>query len=198
VFIEERPEMKVYSRLAEAMPETEAAPYTVLKKWDEENVELRQYPAQKWVSTKSISSSIDEISSSSFWKLFNYIRGKNAANKKIPMTKPVCFTSNPNEENVRTRHMTASFYIPSHEQGSPPEPQDPSVFIEERPEMKVYSRSYSGFSNNNKLNEQAKNLAASLEKIGLKYRKDPYYFAGYDSPFRLLNRHNEVWFPATE
>ena len=37
-----------------------------------------------------------------------------------------------------------------------------------------------------------------LQKAGkTDFLTDHYYIAGYDSPFRILNRHNEVWFVRT-
>ena len=32
-----------------------------------------------------------------------------------------------------------------------------------------------------------------LEQDGHQIKDDVYYFAGYDSPFKLINRRNEVW-----
>ncbi|VDP08718.1 unnamed protein product [Schistosoma margrebowiei] len=55
---------------------------------------------------------------------------------------------------------------------------------------------YSGFSNNDKALNNARKLGESLDQLGLKYIPDPFYFAGYDSPFKLINRRNEIWFKA--
>ena len=46
--------------------------------------------------------------------------------------------------------------------------------------------------------DQALKLQEALDAKKLKYRKDYYYTAGYDSPFTLFNRHNEVWFVAAD
>ena len=46
--------------------------------------------------------------------------------------------------------------------------------------------------------DQALKLQEALDAKKLKYRKDYYYTAGYDSPFTLFNRHNEVWFVAVD
>ncbi|CAL8070660.1 unnamed protein product [Calicophoron daubneyi] len=180
------------------MPNKETANYTVLRTWEEENVEMRQYPAQKWVSIQNAGKSIDQVSTSSFFKLFDYIQGKNVAKEKIPMTKPVCFTSSQDGEDARKRIITSSFYLPVAQQDNPPQPKNSEVFIEARPALKVYSRSYDGFSNDKTLIEQARLLSASLDKLGLHYQNDPYYFAGYNSPFKLTDRHNEVWFQAID
>lgn len=33
----------------------------------------------------------------------------------------------------------------------------------------------------------------SLQRDGVQYMDQPFYAAGYDSPFKLVNRKNEVW-----
>ncbi len=37
---------------------------------------------------------------------------------------------------------------------------------------------------------------AYLAEHDLPYSYDFFYAAGYDSPFRIFNRHNEIWIPA--
>jgi hypothetical protein len=37
-----------------------------------------------------------------------------------------------------------------------------------------------------------------LDGEGRKYSSSHYYSAGYDSPFRLVGRHNEVWIMADD
>lgn len=41
--------------------------------------------------------------------------------------------------------------------------------------------------------EEMKKFISILEKDGHQVKDDVYYFAGYDSPFKLLNRRNEIW-----
>ncbi len=36
-------------------------------------------------------------------------------------------------------------------------------------------------------------LIESLKRDGMKFKEAPFYRAGYDSPFKLTNRRNEVW-----
>lgn len=36
-------------------------------------------------------------------------------------------------------------------------------------------------------------LLESLQRDGVQYVDKPFYAAGYDSPFKLTNRRNEVW-----
>ncbi|TGZ44672.1 hypothetical protein CRM22_011190 [Opisthorchis felineus] len=175
---------------------TQCAPYEVLQEWKDENVELRSYPVQNWVCTQATSHRMDDMSSSGFFKLFNYIRGNNDKNQKIAMTKPVLIESKPDPESARNRIFKMGFYMSATDCPSPPEPKANDVFIEQRQAMKVYCRVYAGFSNDRKLNEEARQLGSSLDRLGKHYQTDAYFFAGYDPPFRLFNRRNEVWFLA--
>ena len=43
--------------------------------------------------------------------------------------------------------------------------------------------------------ENAQKLVKSIDDSS-KYRSDFFFTAGYNSPFQLLNRHNEIWFIA--
>ncbi|CAH8587124.1 unnamed protein product [Schistosoma guineensis] len=174
----------------------ETAPYTVSKAWTQEKVELREYNSLRWVCAMSHESSMDKASKECFWKLFRYIGGKNAQKVKVPMTAPVTIESKPDNQSVMKRCFTMGFYIPEAFQSNPPAPTEDGVFIETRPAMKVYCWTYSGFSNNDKALNNARKLGESLDQLGLKYIPDPFYFAGYDSPFKLINRRNEIWFKA--
>jgi hypothetical protein len=70
--------------------EIEMPTYELLQKLDE-NIEIRKYPASKWVCTKQSGTAEQEKSfqSGMFYKLFNYISGTNDKTQKIAMTAPV-------------------------------------------------------------------------------------------------------------
>ncbi|XP_056261727.1 heme-binding protein 2 isoform X2 [Seriola aureovittata] len=78
-------------------------------------------------------------------------------------------------------------------QASPPEPSDPEVFVENRKEFTAYIRTYGGFSNENMKREELLKLLESLQRDVVPYVDKPFYTVGYDSPFKLTNRRNEVW-----
>lgn len=40
----------------------------------------------------------------------------------------------------------------------------------------------------------AEQLADALDADGIDYECQYFFFAGYDPPFRISGRHNEVWF----
>ena len=43
------------------------------------------------------------------------------------------------------------------------------------------------------ITDQVAKLGALLDTAAIKYNKDVFVYAGYDSPFRVFDRHNEVW-----
>jgi len=170
------------------------APYTVLR--TAEGYEERLYPAQKWVKTQMNNMSKDKASSAMFWKLFQYISGSNSNETKIPMTSPVTTLIEPGAGPNCESTFTMAFYLSPSFQEDTPQPTESTVTIEERPEFKVLARTYGGFSNDQKLAQEYDNLSTSLTEDDRKLVDpvDSYYGVGYDPPFKLFSRRNEVWF----
>ncbi|MEQ2191418.1 hypothetical protein XENOCAPTIV_028194, partial [Xenoophorus captivus] len=117
----------------------------------------------------------------------------NGTDAKVEMTAPVTCHVVPGAGPACESQFTMSFYIPDELQANPPEPSDPDVFMEDRKEFTAYVRTYGGFSNDNMKREELLKLLESLKKDGVEFVDKPYYTAGYDSPFKLTNRRNEVW-----
>ena len=105
-----------------------------------------------------------------------------------PVSTKIVSSEGPNCE----RSFTISFYIPKEHQTEPPQPKDPDVFIEEFPEMTVYTTSFGGYAKDGDFLEHAKILTEKTKDKNV--NGDYYYTAGYDSPMKLFNRTNEVWF----
>ena len=57
-------------------------------------------------------------------------------------------------------------------------------------------RSFGGYSNSEVVRLLLDRLKADIGNAS-KYHDSFYYTAGYDSPIKFLNRHNEVWLLAT-
>ena len=159
--------------------------------------EVRKYPVTKWVSTEIQSMSFQEATRQGFRKLFKYISGENSSGSKIPMTCPVAVKIQPSQGPACESTFLTHFYVPMQYQNNTPTPTGEDVALVEYPAFKAFVLSYSGFNSDEKLLESATKLATQLEKDGVDHVKEYYYYAGYDSPYRLFNRHNEVWFVAT-
>lgn len=163
-----------------------------------ENYQVRVYEKSKWVSTKVNSPYFQKAVSAGFMKLFAYISGSNAKNQKIEMTSPVSIRVLAGPGPACGSDFIVSFYIDEQVALDPPAPTDAEVFIEERPRLRVAVAEFGGYFNDyeNKVVPVLERLAAAIQKRGelLDDAQDPaLWVAGYDSPFRLFFRHNEVW-----
>ncbi|XP_034018416.1 heme-binding protein 2 isoform X2 [Thalassophryne amazonica] len=162
---------------------------------DKEGVdyEIRTYYDTKWVSTSLGGMECDAALRTGFRRLFSYIQGSNQKKVKVEMTAPVTCRVEPGAGPACETLFTVSFFIPEEHQADPPEPSDPEVFVELRKEFTVYVRTYGGFSNDEMKREELQKLLASLQRDKVPHVGEPYYTAGYDSPFKMINRRNEVW-----
>merc|ERR1711916_94455 len=144
---------------------------TTASLWEE-----REYPSQEWTETYVSGMDLDKAERAGFMRLFNYIS---------PGEGPFC-----------EDHYNISFYVPYSLQGKAPEPTSPDVYSVMKPAMRVFVTSFGGYETYAKLQEAASGLAQKLQAHGERFDSEHFYFAGYDSPFRVIDRHNEVWFVA--
>ncbi|KAL4630478.1 heme-binding protein 2-like [Arapaima gigas] len=158
-----------------------------------EEYEMRRYQTTNWVSTSVSGMQYDPALNTGFMRLFRYIQGSNGNQEKIEMTAPVTCLVDPGVGPACEATFTISFLVPEKHQADPPQPADPLVFIENRKQFTAYVRTYGGFSNEQRSREELLKLTECLQRDGLEFVDKPYYTAGYDSPFKLLNRRNEVW-----
>lgn len=172
--------------------DVEMAPYTVVA--EKEGFEERLYPARKWACTTMIGPEKDTLASPMFRKLFNYISGKNDQNVRMDMTTPVTTYIEPGAGPTCSSTFTMAFFIPQDHQNNPPV-AGPDVFIEERPEMTVFTRRFGGYASDETIGREAKELAELIQASGeTDVDLTHYYTAGYDPPFKPIGRRNEVWF----
>lgn len=167
------------------------------------NYEERTYIKSRWVSTKIESTEFDKSMRTGFMRLFSYIQGKNEQNKKIKMTAPVLTKIIPGAGPACKSTFIVSFYLPYQYQPSmnnanataPPKPANDDVYIEERPHMKIALVSFGGYVRSfDKVIEHYNNLVHYAKKNGHQIKNpNQEYIAQYDSPFRIFDRHNEVW-----
>lgn len=162
---------------------TPQQPYTILKTFGE--LEIRRYPEALTASVLRPGATYKEISSPGFRSLAGYIFGGNEGGKKIAMTSPVHMELGADSSRM-------SFVMPSElTMDSLPRPNDADVKLQRVPEEVVAALRFSGFSNDEKIATHAEELlqqvnAAGIEPIG------PVRFLGYDPPWQLLARRNEV------
>ncbi|NP_001089137.1 heme binding protein 2 S homeolog precursor [Xenopus laevis] len=157
-----------------------------------DSFELRAYEGTQWVTTELDDGFLGFGMVTSFRRLFNYISGKNSQGIKIEMTVPVLMQY-PSKDTGR--NATMSFFL-SPSLVNPPQPLDPAVHLENSPPLSVYVLSFGGYALDYDYKKKAKALAEKLGNQGLSFDDSVRTTAGYNDPFTLLNRHNEVWYKA--
>ncbi|MCJ8743811.1 hypothetical protein PDJAM_G00098500 [Pangasius djambal] len=158
-----------------------------------EDYEVRTYHTTRWVSTTVSGMEQEEALSTGFKRLFRYIQGNNEKQVKVDMTAPVTCLINPGEGPSCESSFSVSFYLPEEHQAEPPKASIPEIFIENRKEFTVFVRTFGGFANSQNTRDELLKLIESLKRDGMRFKEAPYYRVGYDSPFKLVNRRNEVW-----
>jgi len=149
-------------------------------------VEIRKYPKMITATTKLSSPQYDEDGSNGFRTVANYIFGGNSSNKKIAMTAPVIMNMGDSS--------TLSFVMPSeYELKDLPAPNTSNVTIKTESVKILAVLKYGGYSSDSKIQKYASELrsilvANKVQIIG------PLLYMGYNAPWDVINRRNEVAF----
>jgi hypothetical protein len=156
--------------------------YRVIKKYGD--IEIREYPAMIVAQTMLLQSAKEERMSNGFRTIAGYIFGGNERNQKIAMTAPV----------VMKMGDTASMYFMMPKKYTTtqlPKPNSSKVAIVEEQARVLAVIRYSGFSSEKKIEKYKNKLAAIVSKNNLK-ATGPYMYMGYNAPWDVINRRNEI------
>ncbi|QDZ21613.1 SOUL heme-binding protein [Chloropicon primus] len=156
-------------------------------------IEVRAYPESYWTATTVTGENMDKALSEGFMRLFRYISGENEEKQKVPMTVPVMTTVTPGAGPFCEENFTIHFYVPKEFQDNPPKPSDPRVENVVLPPVTVAVASYPGWNDEKEVISNGKALFQALRSANIPFDAETFFTAGYDSPFRLIDRHNEVW-----
>lgn len=160
----------------------EKYPYTVNKKY--EKFEVRTYESRLFSSVKLPGNDYKKSSGQGFTVLAGYIFGGNDKNQKISMTSPVSISI---EDS-----MTMQFMVPKEfNQTDLPQPNDTKIKFVTEPEKIVAAIQFGGWANSEKIKKHQQQLIQFLDKEGINY-SGKFYFLGYNAPFEMFNRKNEV------
>ena len=164
----------------------EIAPYKVLEK--EDALELRHYERLVLATTAMPSGMNDQRDP--FYKLFDYISGKNESTKKIPMTAPVFMDQADEATESMSFVLPESFLIETA-----PIPKDPAVKLEEIVNYTVAAITFSGSLNQDTINTHKIILEEWIARKGFE-KRGAAKAAGYNPPFTIpALRRNEVLIP---
>src|SRR5210317_1485862 len=160
----------------------ETYPYVINKKYS--TFEIRSYEETLFTSVKLSTTGYKNSSSKGFSILAGYIFGGNERNEKISMTSPVTMTL---EDS-----MTMMFMVPKElKKEMLPKPNQSLIEFKEEPAKTVAAISFSGWANDKKIEKYKQKLKSALDAEGIAYT-DRFYFLGYNAPYEVFNRKNEV------
>ena len=149
--------------------------------------QIRKYPELTVATTVFNSSSYSDNSGIGFRKIASYIFGGNSSNEKIAMTSPVQMDMGPKP--------TMSFFMPGNVAPKElPTPNRKDVFVTIQPSKTVAVIAFSGWASDKELAKQFNLLKSKLRAESLEF-DDSYSFLGYNPPYKLINRKNEVIIP---
>ena len=160
----------------------ETYPYIVKKKYDQ--FEIRSYEATLFTSVKLPTKGYKNSSSKGFSILAGYIFGNNERNEKISMTSPVSMSLDDST--------TMMFMVPKKlNKETLPKPNQSGIEFKEEPAKLIAAITFGGWANDDKIEKYKKELKAALKTEGIKYT-NKFYFFGYNAPYEVFNRKNEV------
>lgn len=146
--------------------------------------EIREYESSLVASVNLGQGSYETLSRKGFNALAGYIFGGNERGQQIAMTSPVMMELGASNEMY--------FFMPEGEKiESLPQPKNDAVELEELPSKKVAVLQFGGWASDAKIEKYKQELQAILNDKGIEYT-DTFYFMGYNAPFEVTNRKNEV------
>lgn len=201
--------------IASAAMATEEPKYVLLEK--SEPFELRAY-APRIVAEVKVDGDLDAASNQGFRLIAAYIFGKNQVSEKIAMTAPVGIESGDQSKSAKIsmtapvtiegpksqdksnqNQWTVSFVMPAeYTLNTLPKPLDSQVKIREVPSERRAVITFSGFYNEDKVQEKTQALQDWIKARNMKSIGEPQ-FARYNPPWTLpFMRRNEVMIQVLE
>jgi len=148
-------------------------------------LEIRFYPPATMATVRMKGTAYREVAGSGFRKLAGYIFGGNDRGQKIAMTAPVHMAMGP-EGSVMHFVMPAGM-----DSSNLPAPNDASVKIELSQPSHMAAIRFSGYANDEAIRKQSEKLEMLLKSKGIT-QLAPVRYLGYDAPYKLVGRRNEV------
>jgi hypothetical protein len=157
-------------------------PYKTVEVYDD--FEVREYEPSLFTSVKLTASDYKTASSQGFSMLAGYIFGGNESEEKIAMTSPVSMSIGDS--------VTIMFMVPKEmKKEDLPKPNQPNIVFKEEPAKTMAAISFGGWANDSKIMFFKDKLTITLERQGITHQ-NRFYFFGYNAPYEVFNRLNEV------
>ena len=169
------------------MSQTEEQSYSVLKTI--EDVQIREYDPVIYATVST------DNEGSLFRILAGYIFGGNESNQKIAMTAPVHMQETSIEKEKK---YTMKFVMPSkYTMNDLSKPNDSRIVMEKVDKKKYAAITYSGYNNSTKFSLNSTKLRRVLDENNINYKDNPIYL-GYDAPYKVWGRKNDILFELSE
>lgn len=162
---------------------SETQPYKVVRK--EKEFEIRFYPSATMAMITSSAKTYKELGSSGFSKLAGYIFGGNKEHLNIAMTSPV-------HMEISDSNASMSFVMPAnYNKDNLPIPNNSEVTIQTTPDEYVAAITFGGFASAENIKKHTTMLESALKEHNISYYGH-FRYLGYNPPFQLFGRRNEV------
>jgi hypothetical protein len=162
---------------------TEEQKHSLIRKYND--FEIRFYPSATIATIHSNAKTYRDLSSPGFQRLAGYIFGGNEANTKISMTSPV-------QMDINDSVSAMSFVMPSaYTKENLPKPNDPNIQLIITEDEYVAVIRFGGFASDKKLKFYSDKLQSLLKENEITTFGN-YRFLGYNPPYQLIGRRNEV------
>lgn len=165
---------------------TEKQKYRLIAK--DKELEIRFYPEATFATVYSNATNYKGVANSGFRKLAGFIFGGNEEKKGISMTAPV-------RMNMSGAGSEMSFVMPEkYDATNLPKPNDASIKIHQSKPEYVAVISFGGYASDEKIKEYRDKLVTILNSRQIKVNGE-YTFLGYNAPYQLIARTNEIIIP---
>jgi len=166
-----------------ASQRTEEQKYSVV--FSTVNFEIRLYPEATMATVYSDARTYKELAGPGFRKLAGYIFGGNESDTRINMTAPV-------HMDINDSLSAMSFVMPSgYNEQNLPRPDDSGVIISKTSDEFVAVIQFSGFASDHDIHFYSDKLKRLLTENNISYYGH-FRFLGYNPPYRLFGRRNEI------
>lgn len=164
---------------------TEQVDYKVVRKLAK-GVEIRKYEDLIVAYTKVTADNYSSVSGKGFRRIAGYIFGGNEGGQSIAMTAPVQMNFADTSEMM--------FYMPKSYNSieALPIPNDSSVRIKEIEKRTVAAIVFKGWASDKTIEQEKNKLVKVLEAEGIAYDPNDFAYLGYNPPYQMANRRNEI------
>jgi len=176
--------------------------YKILKK--DKNIEIREYAGYILAEVQVVGDSYNSAGNTAFRSLADYIFGNNVSSDKISMTAPVSSTKLSEKiamtvpvstSKVSNQNYKVSFTMPSKfNMDNLPKPNNSEVKIIKVESFKAVAIRFSGYTNENKIDNKINELRKWAEENKIVLKGEPT-INRFDAPWTPgIFRTNEVLF----